>query len=171
MREEISQIFTRNYKNSLRAAYRILRSSEDAEDAVQNAYCSAFRHLKEFRGESSIETWITRIVVNCSLMELRKRRSVPQLALDNVLATAQSRTPTPEAICYLAELVSAHARATSTLAKPLYDVYAETLASDTTATTVADRLGLTVPTAKSRLFRARNKVKYALQPLVRRRAA
>jgi len=57
-------------KVSLRTAYRILRSKEDSEDAVQTAYCAAFRHLHHFRGESSFTTWITpNRRLNCCLMQ------------------------------------------------------------------------------------------------------
>jgi RNA polymerase sigma factor (sigma-70 family) len=83
-REAINELFAQHYRASLRIAFRILRSNEDANDAVQNAYCEAFRHFDNFRGESSFKTWITRIVVNCCSMHLRERRRRPQVPLDDV---------------------------------------------------------------------------------------
>ena len=77
----INELFSQHYKASLRTAYRILRSKDDSEDAVQTAYCAAFRHLQHFRGESSFKTWITRIVVNCCLMQLRERRARLQVSV------------------------------------------------------------------------------------------
>src|SRR5713101_6403906 len=82
--DAINELFSQHYKVSLRTAHRILRSKEDSEDAVQTAYCAAFRHFHRFRGESSFKTWITRIVVNCCLMQLRERRAKPQVALDEI---------------------------------------------------------------------------------------
>jgi RNA polymerase sigma-70 factor (ECF subfamily) len=55
-------------------AYSILRNREDAEDAVQDALVSAFRHLRGFEGRSALTTWFTRIVVNAALMIRRKRK-------------------------------------------------------------------------------------------------
>jgi len=80
----INDLFAQHYRASLRTAFRILRSNEDADDAVQNAYFEAFRHFNKFRGESSFKTWITRIVVNCYLMHLRERHYRPQVPLDDV---------------------------------------------------------------------------------------
>jgi len=77
----LSQFFELHYSNSLGVARRILFSPAEAEDAVQTAYCAAFQQFQLFRGESSFRTWITRIVVNRSLMAIRapwRRRTVSQ---------------------------------------------------------------------------------------------
>ena len=58
-------------------AYSIVRSREDAEDAVQTAFLSALEHLGEFREEASFATWITHIAANAALKVLRKRRGLP----------------------------------------------------------------------------------------------
>jgi RNA polymerase sigma factor (sigma-70 family) len=57
-----------------RVARAILKSDEDAEDALQDAYLVAFRRIGEFRGDARLGTWLTRIVINQSLMRLRKHR-------------------------------------------------------------------------------------------------
>lgn len=61
-------------------AYSIVRSREDAEDAVQTAFLSALEHLGEFREEASFATWITHIAANAALKVLRKRRGLPVAA-------------------------------------------------------------------------------------------
>ncbi|MGH9627941.1 MAG: RNA polymerase sigma factor [Bryobacteraceae bacterium] len=169
--DAINKLFAEHYKASLRTANRILRSKEDSEDAVQTAYCAAFRHFHRFRGESGFKTWITRIVVNCCLMKLRDRRARPQVPLDDVERTVASHAATPEVLCYLAELQAAHASAASRLPKLLHDVYAESVVSGIALPKVADQLGLTATAAKSRLFRARRRVEHALQPVIQRSAA
>lgn len=169
--ETINSLFTSKYKSSLREARRILRSAEDAEDVVQTAYFAAFRHMEQFRGECSVESWLGRIVVNCSLMKLRQRRVTPQVPLDDLLPVLESQAPPPETLCYHSEIESAHTRATSSLPKDLYDVYADSVIAENAGAKVAVRLGLTVPTTKARLFRARKKLKHALQPVMRWRAA
>lgn len=63
------------YRNYLyRMAFSILRHAEDAEDAVQAAYLSAWTGWASFRGQSSLKTWLTTIVMNKALTEVRKRR-------------------------------------------------------------------------------------------------
>jgi len=56
-------------------AYRMLRNVEDAEDAVQEAFISAYRSFSKFKGQSKVSTWIYRIVVNSCLMKIRKEKS------------------------------------------------------------------------------------------------
>ena len=56
-------------------AYRMLRNVEDAEDAVQEAFISAYRARNRFKGESKVSTWLYRIVVNACLMKIRKEKS------------------------------------------------------------------------------------------------
>jgi RNA polymerase sigma-70 factor, ECF subfamily len=58
-----------------RLALRLVRSEEDAEDVVQEAYLQALKAIAEFRGHSRFTTWVHRIAVNQALMKLRKRRS------------------------------------------------------------------------------------------------
>jgi RNA polymerase sigma-70 factor (ECF subfamily) len=169
--DSINDLFAQHYKASLRTAHRILRSKEDCEDAVQTAYCAAYRNLHSFRGESSFKTWITRIVVNCCLIQLRERRARPQVALDDLQAALESHAISPEALCYLRELQAAHTKAASRLPQNLKDVYAPCLLGGVAFPTVTRHLGLTENAAKSRLFRARRKIEQALQPMIQRRAA
>ena len=56
-------------------AYRMLRNVEDAEDAVQEAFMSAYRAIDRFKGQSKVSTWLYRIVVNACLMKIRKEKS------------------------------------------------------------------------------------------------
>lgn len=171
--DTINQLFSQHYKASLRTAYRILRSKEDSEDAVQTAYCAAFKDFQTFRGESSFNTWITRIVVNCCLTQLRERRSRPHVRLDDISRTLplESQTVTPEALCYLRELQAAHRHAASKLPGSLHDVYAPCVIADEAFAKVTRHLGLSTGAAKSRLFRARKKVERTLRPIIQRRAA
>ena len=71
----------------LAVALGILRNEDDARDAVQSAYLSAFRSLPSFEGQCRLSTWLHRIVVNAALMKLRSRRRRPEEALDSLLPT------------------------------------------------------------------------------------
>jgi RNA polymerase sigma-70 factor (ECF subfamily) len=68
-------------------AKRMLRSEEDAQDAVQEALLAAFRSVDRFQGEARIATWLHRIVVNASLMKLRNRRRRPEDPIEPLLPT------------------------------------------------------------------------------------
>lgn len=70
-----------------RAARAIVRDDADAEDVLQEAYISAYRHLAGFRGDARLSTWLTRIVINQALARLRARRR------DNVVALIDDRAP------------------------------------------------------------------------------
>src|SRR3989442_6663888 len=65
-----------------RTALRQLRNPEDAEDAVQDALLSAFKHIAQFEGRSQISTWLTRIVLNSAGIQLRRRPRHQILSLD-----------------------------------------------------------------------------------------
>lgn len=69
----------------LATARRILGDEEEARDAVQDAFLSAFRSMGEFAGEARPSTWLHRIVVNAALMRLRSRRRHPAQGLEDLL--------------------------------------------------------------------------------------
>jgi RNA polymerase sigma-70 factor (ECF subfamily) len=71
----------------LAVARRFLRDEEEARDAVQDAFLSAFRSVRSFKAESRISTWLHRIVVNVALMRLRTRRRKPEESLEPLLPT------------------------------------------------------------------------------------
>jgi len=73
----------------LSVAKRMLRNEDDAQDAVQDAFLSAFRALDRFEGGSRLGTWLHRIVVNAALMKLRTRRRKPEEPLDPLLPRFQ----------------------------------------------------------------------------------
>jgi RNA polymerase sigma-70 factor (ECF subfamily) len=69
----------------LAVARRFLRNEEDARDAVQDAFLSAFRALAKFERTSKVSTWLHRIAVNCCLMRLRTRRRKPEQPIEDFL--------------------------------------------------------------------------------------
>lgn len=69
----------------LAVALGFLRNEDDARDAVQSAYLSAFRALPSFEGNCRISTWLHRIVVNHALMKLRTRSRRPEESIEALL--------------------------------------------------------------------------------------
>jgi RNA polymerase sigma-70 factor (ECF subfamily) len=69
----------------LAVARRLLRNDDDARDALQQAFLSAFKGLPHFNGQSQLATWLHRIIVNVSLMRLRTRSRRPEDSIDDLL--------------------------------------------------------------------------------------
>jgi RNA polymerase sigma-70 factor (ECF subfamily) len=86
-REEAAyEELVRRYGGRLLAvARRFLPVEEDARDAVQDAFLSAFRSIHSFEGHAQLSTWLHRIVVNASLMKLRTRRRKPEQSIEELL--------------------------------------------------------------------------------------
>ena len=80
-----AQLVRENTGRLLVAARRILRSDEEARDAVQDAFLQAFRGLGGFQGDARLSTWLQRIAMNACLMRLRSRRRRPEIAIDELL--------------------------------------------------------------------------------------
>jgi RNA polymerase sigma factor (sigma-70 family) len=77
-----AELCERHAQQLFRAAHRITRNREDAEDAVQDTFLRAFVHLTDFDGRSSFATWLTRIAINSALMVIRKKRSLPEITME-----------------------------------------------------------------------------------------
>src|SRR6266699_7080907 len=110
---EMEDVLSRRLPSFYRSAYRFLGNPADAEDAVQEALLSAFKHLGQFRGQSQMSTWLTAIVSNCARMQLRKRPRPIQVSLDEPLGEKQEYLvlerladgrPNPEDDCRHSEL-------------------------------------------------------------------
>jgi RNA polymerase sigma-70 factor (ECF subfamily) len=69
----------------LSVSRRLLTQEQDAQDAVQDAFLSAFKSIGNFQGDAKLATWLHRIVVNAALMKLRSKRRKPESAIDDLL--------------------------------------------------------------------------------------
>jgi RNA polymerase sigma-70 factor (ECF subfamily) len=69
----------------LAVARRMLRSEDDARDALQEAFLQAFRGIGKFQGGARLSTWLHRIVVNACLMRLRSRSRKPEQPIEDLL--------------------------------------------------------------------------------------
>lgn len=84
--EDAFEELVRTYGGRMLAVTRrMLPTEEEARDAVQEAFLSAFRALNRFEGNSKLSTWLHRIAVNSALMRLRTRRRKPEESLDSLL--------------------------------------------------------------------------------------
>ena len=76
---QLDHVIVRHLARFRRIALRFLGNIADAEDAVQDAFLSAFTHLDQFGGQAKMSTWLTAIVINAARMKLRQRRPQAQI--------------------------------------------------------------------------------------------
>jgi RNA polymerase sigma-70 factor (ECF subfamily) len=161
----------------LAVARRFLRDEEAAQDAVQDAFLSAFRGLGDFQGGARIGTWLHRIVVNAALMKLRSRRRKPEEAIDELLPRWRedghpARPAGPWSADRVLESEELRARVRAGI-EQLPDAYREVLLLrdieeyDTEET--ANLLGVSSNAVKTRLHRARQALREVLDPALRER--
>jgi RNA polymerase sigma factor (sigma-70 family) len=147
----------------LRAAHRITRSREDAEDAVQDALLSAFVHLKDFDGRSSFATWLTRIGINSALMLLRKRRGWREIYNDDSIDPGGNQSfwdvpyssPNPESSCLQREREETLRLAIGDLRPSIREVIELGQLQEYSMKQTAGIMGISIAAAKGRLFHAR----------------
>jgi RNA polymerase sigma-70 factor, ECF subfamily len=80
-----AELVASNTGRLLATAQRMLRTEDEARDAVQDAFMSAFKAIATFNGESKLSTWLHRITVNAALMRLRRRRQRSERSIDELL--------------------------------------------------------------------------------------
>lgn len=165
-REEtaVRTIIRQNNRRLFRLARSITKDDNEAEDIVQETYVRAFTRLAEFRGESSLSTWLTRIAINEAYGHLRSRR--PMVDWETVEAThaaqaqiipfpSWSSQPDPERTMAQHEINHLLERAIDALPEPFRVVLVARLVEEMSVEETADLLGLRSETVKTRLHRAR----------------
>ena len=158
-----------------RLAQNITRNREDAEDVMQDAFLKSFEHLGEFKGDSRFYTWLVRITVNEALMKLRKRRP-NQVSLDEPVETGDDLMPreiedwgpTPEQRFAQTEMRTILSDVIGQLDPDFRVVFQLRDIEELSTEETAQALGLSVPAVKSRLLRARLKLRQKLSKYFRR---
>jgi RNA polymerase sigma-70 factor (ECF subfamily) len=145
-----------------RLCSRILRHDDDAAEAVQDAFLSAFRGLPRFKSESTFSTWLYRIATNASLMKLRRRREghvsleqsqQPEGEGEPLAIPDWSTQPLDEVLD--SELREVLGREIESLPANEREVFVLRDVMGESNSDVANELGLSVAAVKSRLHRAR----------------
>lgn len=151
-----------------RKALRYLSNTADAEDAVQDALLSAYKHLDQFRGQAQMSTWLTAIVTNCARMQLRRRPRAVHLSLDEPLGDEQEYSlselladsaPSPEDQCRQSELHVRLMHFVGQLSPPLRTAFQLCALDGLRTSQAAQVLGLAEGTIKAQLARARAKLR------------
>jgi RNA polymerase sigma-70 factor (ECF subfamily) len=182
-KDALEEMFLASRKRFLAIAYSILRNRDDAEDAVQEAFLSGYRHLRTFEGRSALKTWFTRIVSNFALMTLRKRKSSVVSSLAESSAScdhswpenAPDLQPDPEMIYAERETLQFVDEKLGKLKPLLRQAFTMAYYDDLSVAEASVMLGVSRGTFKGRLFHARRKLlgrtHRALVTPIRRRPA
>jgi RNA polymerase sigma-70 factor, ECF subfamily len=170
------ELVNRYERKIFRLAMNITQNREDAEDVMQEAFLKSYKNLDRFQGDSRFYTWLVRIAVNEALMKLRKRRP-NQFSLDEPLTNDDDDSvfreiedwgPSPEQRYAQTELNTILNEVIGEL-DPIFRVAfllrdVEGISTDETA----QILGISIAAVKSRLLRARLKLRQKLNKYFRR---
>jgi len=170
--EAFEQMLLTSRRRFVTMAYSILRNKEDAEDAVQNAFLSAYLHLRSFEGRAALKTWFTRIVLNAALMIRRKRkpsRCVPLVdsePADDITFWEQipALGPDPERSYGDKEALQQIRAQLAKMRPALRQAFAMTYHEELSHREACQALDIPLGTFKARLFRARRLVVSSVSP-------
>ena len=162
--EAFEQLARRYSSRILATSRRILRNSADAEDNVQNVLVKAYTNLCQFQEAALLSTWLTRITINEALMKLRSEKH----RVNSATATESAATPTaactsrisPEAQCIARELALKAVKSISPMLRDAFVLYA---VEGWTQNELSRTQGIALQTVKTRIFRARRKMKAHLE--------
>jgi len=170
--EELTNIFVDRWQSLYQIAMRQLENGADAEDAVQDAFLSAYTHLDQFKRQARMSTWVTTIVINSARMKLRRRPQRVHVALsdqshghdsEQVLEMLRDHRPDPEEVSRMNELAERAGRFVSLISPTLRrtfrlrDVYGLSIRE------TANIMGVPNGTVKAQTARARAKLKLLMQ--------
>lgn len=169
------ELCSRHSKQIFRTVKRILHNNEDTEDVVQESLLKAFVNLPFFKQTSTFATWLTRTGINCALMQLRRRRSginglltFPSENEESFLIGVATNLPSPEDLILAAEQHHALLQKISVLPAGLRETIGFRLHHEASVRQIAAAAGLSEPAVKSRLLRARSRLR---QTMVNRNGA
>ena len=163
-------LLMRRYNRRLyRLARAIVGNSAEAEDALQEAYLNAHRSLSQFRGDSSLATWLSRLVVNECLGRMRRnaRRQnvIPMITspTDHEIESVPSdEVGSPDVVADRAQMRAILERRIDALPEGFRTVFVMRSVEELTVEETAHSLGIPAETVRSRHFRAKSLLREAL---------
>ena len=169
-RAAFRELMQRSNRRLFRVARGVLGSDAEAEDVVQESYMEAYANLAGFRGEASLLTWLTRIVLNAAYGRLRRRRSqveveqieAAQLDPGRIVAFPGAGAVDPAAAVAQEQIRRLIEKAVDALPEPFRIVFVLREIEGCTVEETATALSLRSETVKTRLHRARRLLHAAL---------
>jgi len=163
------QLMRRHNRRLYRLARAVLRDAAEAEDALQEAYLSAFRSIGQFRGDAALSTWLSRLVLNECFDRLRRqarRDNVVPLACSSADTERQimnaASTDTPDRAAIRGEMRDLLERKLDELPASFRMVFVLRCVEDMSVEETAQCLDIPEATVRSRQFRARSLLRESL---------
>ena len=172
--EAFEQLVSKHQKRMLNIAYRLVNEYDDACEVVQDAFLSAYRNIKAFRGDSKFTTWLTTITVNLSknkLKQMRSRQGHVAFSLDEPIRTEDGEVamdPPSREPSVLDKMVKSEVKqrvqdCIRTLEPDFREVVVLRDMQEFSYEEIGSMLKVASGTVKSRLFRGREMVKECLK--------
>lgn len=166
------RLVERHSRGIFQVAFRMTGNEPDAEDVVQDTFLKAYRELKRFESRSSFATWLHRIAVNCSydLLRRRPRHKAEPLETDDekgpaVTLEAEGVTR-PDRLAFSAEVERRVRTAMDELTPAERSAFVLRHLEGRSIDEIGSMLGLQVSATKHSIFRAVQKMRRALTPLM-----
>jgi RNA polymerase sigma-70 factor (ECF subfamily) len=163
----------RHSRSVFRLAYRMTGNEQDAEDVVQETFLRAYKQLHRYEARASFGTWLYRIASNYSLDLMRSRARHPQMALQesgepggDVLGAVASDAPGPERLLFGDEVQRTVASTLGELSQQERTAFVLRHFEGQSIEEIGSSLGLSGNATKHSIFRAVQKLRRALEPLV-----
>jgi RNA polymerase sigma factor (sigma-70 family) len=170
------ELCRRHREMVFRTVLRITRNPDDAEDVLQDSWMRAFTHIGSFDQRSAFSTWVTRIAINSALTMMRRRRTRRELSLDDPVDPDNRRviemlepSRNPEERCLETERLRLVRQAIKRLPSKLRAAIELRQSQDCSMRELAMLVGVSVPTMKSRLGRARLRLRESLSKVLKGR--
>jgi len=171
------ELCRRHREMVFRTVLRITQNMDDAEDVLQDSWLRALAHIGTFDGRSAFSTWVTRIAINSALTMMRRRRTRRELSLDDPVDPDNRRviemlepSRNPEERCLETERVRLVRQAIKRLPSKLRTAIELRQSHDGSMSELAMLAGVSVPTMKSRLVRARLRLREPLSKVLKGRS-
>jgi RNA polymerase sigma factor (sigma-70 family) len=171
------ELCARHHEMVFRTVLRITHNRDDAEEITQDSWMRAFTYIGSFDQRSAFSTWVTRIAINSALTMLRRRRTRRELSLDDPVDPDNRRaievlepSRNPEEHCLEMERVRLVRQAIKRLPSKLRMAIELRQSQNCSVNELAMLVGVSVPTMKSRLLRARRKLRESLSKVLKGRS-
>jgi RNA polymerase sigma-70 factor (ECF subfamily) len=168
------RLVERHSRGVFQLAFRLTGSESDADDVVQEAFLKAYRELQRFESRSSFSTWVHRITVNCAYDLLRQRPRHQAESLDGVqrdgtggrIEPEADGTSRPDRLAFGAEVQSCVRAALDLLTPTERTAFVLRHVEGRSLSEIGEALGLRTGATKHSIFRAVQKMRLALAPVV-----
>ena len=165
-RDAFRVLVDRHARALFRLAFRMTGNELDAEDIVQETFLKAWKQIAKFDGRAGFGTWLHRICSNCALDHIRARKRRDGGDSEEILAQAAAPTPSPERLAQSSQVTAILSAALEELSGMERAAFVLRHYEGLSIQDISAALGVQTGAAKHSVFRAVQKLRRALEPVV-----